>query len=211
MKLESYTEPRPWLLARASVGKPLIVALCGYTQRVADPAETNWSWRQLNTNFVVESGLTELAEADLASVAFVSPSRRSWAPWWARNWNTKDMYDVDKVISLSFFNLAPNRVFVWGFSDGATLSHCFIRTIVNAVVAHSGLASYAVCIDFRSPPCLLVCGENEPHRAVRESQSELERKYRDVGVTCERLTVPGGHEWAKESNREMLAWCVEQG
>jgi hypothetical protein len=160
--LETHTTPRRHLLYRASTpGRPLIAALGGFTHRVDPPgARGGIVIGQFNANFVDESELLKLAEANDVNVVFISSAGGSWRPWWRRNWNDRDLADAITIVTKACRVCDPDpfAIFGWGFSDGATFVHQLAWGIrFRAIVAHSGLepARLAPC------PCLLVCGSED--------------------------------------------------
>ena len=215
MTLIPYTQPRPYLLRRASQpGRPLIVYLPGYTQRVEAPDVVRWHDRlpwQWRKNAVVESGLLDLAERHDVNVCWVSASRYAWAPWFARNWSERDVGQVALIAMNLDAELRPSDRFLCGFSDGATLVHEWARERGrwwDGYVAHSGLWGDAP-VSRGGSPLLLVCGDQEPHRAIRDAQPAIQQRYRDAGRTCELWELPGvGHTWDASKNDSFLDWCL---
>ena len=216
--LESHTTPRHHLLRKASTpGRPLIVYLGGFSQRVELPSQTHWYDRlpgQWRKNAVTESGLLDLAAKHDLSVCWIASARRAWAPWWARDWSERDVLDVVEIGKKENDLLRPSKVFLWGFSDGASLVTYMAAwgLVGDCFVAHSGLDLAPTLKPnpswLRGGPLLLVCGSNEPHRVVRASQEPIRQMYEIRGRKCELWELPGlGHEWSR-LNDEMLAWCL---
>lgn len=215
--LESFDTPRPHVLRRArAAGRPLIVFLGGYTQRVEPPGQTRWHDRlpwQWRKNAVTESGLLDLAARHNLNVVWIASARYAFAPWCARNWSAKDVTDIDIICGELWYRCHPSKTFLWGFSDGATLAHLLATDtrashVFHAAVAYSGL--WPSSTEFwKHCPCLLVVGDREPHRSIRDAQPEIQARYRDAGRVCELWELPGvRHEWSAKNNERFLAWCV---
>lgn len=215
--LETFTTPRHYLLHRASTpGRPLIIFLGGWTQRIAPPGETRWhdwlpwQWRK---NAVTESGLLDLAERHDVSVCWIASAQRAWAPWWRSDWNVRDISDIDTICGELWYRCRPSKTFAWGFSDGATLCHLLATDsrashVFHAAVAHSGLWPSSLKF-WKHCPVLLACGADEPHASISDAQPAIQQRYLDAGRACELWELPGvRHEWSRR-NEAFLQWCLK--
>lgn len=196
--------PRRHLLYRASPGRPLLVCLGGFTNRIDPPGTRAVSFGQWNANFVDESKLLDLAERRDCSVVFISSAPRSrWTPWWRRNWSADDLPEAIAIVRDVRAKVRPSVVLPFGFSDGATFAHELAAEMdLPACVAHSGLVPTRC-----ARACLLVCGSEDRAPGVKAAQAEVETMYHDAGRPVCLWGVEGGHEWAWQYNDEMLARC----
>ncbi|GAA5511215.1 hypothetical protein Rcae01_06731 [Novipirellula caenicola] len=101
-------------------------------------------------------------------------------------------------------NVAPNRVYLVGMSNGASFAHVLATArpnLIAALVAHSGLRprDLGPCDD--SLPMMLFAGAEDSVAPMIESDAEL---YRDAGCAVEFIRVPRlAHEWSTRHNMDM--------
>ena len=214
--LETRHTPRPHILHRATTpGRPLIVYLGGFSQRVEPPDQTRWhdwlpwQWRK---NAVTESGLLDLAERRDLNVCWIASSRSTFTPWFLRDWSERDVGPVSLIALQVSQEVQASSRYLWGFSDGATLIHEWAResgAFWSGYVSYSGLWSDGP-VSRSGSPLLLVCGDQEPHRVIRDAQPAIQQRYRDAGRTCELWELPGvGHEFSAKDSERFLTWCLD--
>lgn len=220
MKLESYSDPRPWYLQRARFpDRPLIVAGGGFTNRCEPPGTTHWldwiTWedKQLNANFLEQSRLLDLAQRRDVNVCFINSSKFGRGPWWSRNWTQLDVVDIYAIREKCIRWCQPSDVWWWGFSNAGTLAHRMAQDDLrwDAVVSHSGFFPKDLTpgeLRKHNVPVLLVVGLEEQHASLITHAKAARDAYRAAG---RRMTIHRPncrHRWHWESNDFFYDWSV---
>lgn len=138
--------------------------------------------------------------ADTFGVAFLFPESRAMSPLgWDRSNGSfgPDIAFLDTAIGQTFtrLNVSPNRIAVWGFSDGASYS-------LSMGLCNGDLFSHVAAFspEYMSPPepvgqpkVFVSHGRSDPFIPVATSRDGIVPELRNRGYAVDYVEVDGGH------------------
>jgi len=150
------------------------------------------------------------AHAERAGLVVLAPKSRGGSWDLARGGFGPDVAMIDRLLRHVFSRLSidPRRVYVWGFSDGASYALSLGLTngdLFDAIVALS--PGFAAPETLRGrPPVFAAHGTRDMVLPIDQTSLRLVQRLRGKGYTVTFTSFDGAHTLSKPTVRLAIAW-----
>jgi predicted esterase len=202
------TQPAPWRGRRELTDGALL-----YVPRSYRPARRSAFVLALHGAGSGPGGFVGLGRiAERAGLIVLAPKSRDGSWDLVRGGFGPDVASIDRLLRFVFarFAVDTRRVFVWGFSDGASYALSLGLTngdLVDAIVALS--PGFAAPTELRGRPRVFIGhGTLDEVLPIERTSRPLVRKLRQAGYPVTFRTFAGPHKLSRPLARQAAAWLL---